>query len=70
MLNFYTSQTGEAAINSYYDYIDQIEKEEQELWEEAIKDKLWIEEPKLFIRMFGKKIYEDMVKKDIEERGK
>lgn len=51
---FMTSYTGERAIDEYMDYLEECDREYRELWKEAFDDKLWLKDPKLFIKIFGK----------------
>ena len=59
---FFTSQSGEMAINDYTDFLAEREEEFKQDWAEAIENKLWLNDPKQFIKMFGIEYYVNMHK--------
>lgn len=65
MLGFFTGLSGEAAIDAYMEHLDEVEREEEKLWEQAMDDELYKKDPILFIKMFGVKTYKNV----IDEKG-
>lgn len=63
MLNFHTSQTGEAAVDAYMEHLEEERKEEERLWAEAMEEELYKEDPILFIKMFGVDAYKNIIDK-------